>query len=484
MKNVMANNWCKGSVASFIILFALLLVSKGDAFAADYVSLKMYPQHVGVFTVDGEQQFVAFGVKANGSTVNITSEVSWESSDERIVTIDTNGLASIVGPYGAVTSGQVKITCSYPKQSSALAAVNYLLLTPSTYSVGGTLAGFAGGTNVVLQNNKGDDLRLGTNGGFIFKTDLENKDTYKVTVKTNPASPNQTCAVTNGTGTIANADVTNVKVNCVTTQYTVGGSVTGLPAADPENFVVLQNNAGDNLTVNDDGSFTFATAIDDGESYAVTVLTHPDTPSQTCVVTNGSGSLAGANVTNVSVACTTDEFTIGGTVSGLPAADADNFVVLQNNAGDDLTVNDDGTFTFATSLLDETGYDVSVSTHPLTPSQTCSVTNDTGTLAGANVTGVSVACTTNSFQVTGVVNGLPEGETVTLLNNGADSTPVVGTVGDPPRGFSFATLLLDETEYTVTVDVGSSTVSCTVVPDTTPTGTLNGTNGSVVINCP
>ncbi len=81
--------------------------------------------------------------------------------------------------------------------------------------------------------------------------------------------------------------------------YTVGGSVSGLAGSG----LVLQNNAGDDLPITADGSFTFTTPLVDGEPYAVTVLTQPAGLSQTCDVTNGNGTLVGADVTNVSVTC-------------------------------------------------------------------------------------------------------------------------------------------------------------------------------------
>jgi len=59
--------------------------------------------------------------------------------------------------------------------------------------------------------------------------------------------------------------------------------------------VVLQNNGGNNTTVSANGSFSFATSIASGSTYAVTVLTQPT--GQTCSITNGSGSSASANVT-------------------------------------------------------------------------------------------------------------------------------------------------------------------------------------------
>jgi hypothetical protein len=81
--------------------------------------------------------------------------------------------------------------------------------------------------------------------------------------------------------------------------YTVGGSVTGLATGLS---VVLQNNGGDNLTVNANAAFTFATPVLGGTSYAVTVLTQPT--GQYCTVTDGSGTVPANNVTTVAVSCT------------------------------------------------------------------------------------------------------------------------------------------------------------------------------------
>ncbi len=85
--------------------------------------------------------------------------------------------------------------------------------------------------------------------------------------------------------------------------FTVGGSVSGLEGSG----LVLQNNGGDDLAVSADGSFTFATALADGSGYDVTVLSQPASPSQTCSVSNGNGTLAGADVTNVQISCATQD---------------------------------------------------------------------------------------------------------------------------------------------------------------------------------
>ena len=48
----------------------------------------------------------------------------------------------------------------------------------------------------------------------------------------------------------------------------MGGTLTGLPAGDT---VTLQDNGGDNLTLSTNGTFTFPTALPNGQSYSVTV---------------------------------------------------------------------------------------------------------------------------------------------------------------------------------------------------------------------
>jgi hypothetical protein len=82
--------------------------------------------------------------------------------------------------------------------------------------------------------------------------------------------------------------------------YTIGGAVTGLDV-DAGASLMLQDNGGDNLTIAADGTFVFPTALTTGSSYLVTIATPPLT--QTCTLTNASGTVATANITNILVTC-------------------------------------------------------------------------------------------------------------------------------------------------------------------------------------
>jgi len=257
---------------------------------------------------------------------------------------------------------------------------------PQTFTVGGSVSGLAG-SGLVLQNNGGDDLPVAASGNFAFATTLASGAAFNVTIKTQPLSPTQTCTVTQPTGTVGTANITNVAVTCATNSYSIGGSVIGLTGSG----LVLQDNAGNDLSVAAaSSSFTFSTPVASGATYHVTVKTQPTAPSQSCAVTAATGTVVSSNVTNVVMTCTTTTYTVGGSITGLTASG----LVLENNAGDDLTVAaTNSSFTFATAVASGTPYSVTVKTQPT--GQTCAVTSGSGTVAAAPITNVGVSCTTS-----------------------------------------------------------------------------------------
>lgn len=344
--------------------------------------------------------------------------------------------------------------------------------TEQTYKVGGALSGLTSGT-VVLKNNGGDDLSVTANGTFVFPKSLPNGAAYAVTVATQPA--NVSCTVTNGSGTIAGANVSNVVVTCVAIvpppgSYTVGGTVSGLTGT-----LILKNNGADDLTVTANGVFTFVTPLVDGSNYTATVFAQPN--NQTCTVTNGTGKIAGANVTNVLVTCATNPppppstYTVGGTVSGLAGT-----LVLRNNGADNLTVSANGSFTFATALNDGTAYSVAVFTQP--SNQSCTVSNGNGIIAGANVTNVSVNCVTNPppmfYTVGGTVTGLT-GTGLILRNNGSNDLAISNS-----GNFTFTNPLAAGSAYDVTIAAQPTQQSCNV---SNGKGTANSNITTVTVSC-
>ncbi|AFM12837.1 beta strand repeat-containing protein [Turneriella parva] len=200
--------------------------------------------------------------------------------------------------------------------------------------------------------------------------------------------------------------------------YTVGGVVSGLNGT-----VVLQNNGGDNLTLTTNSSFTFATVLTSGSAYNVTVSTQPS--DQVCTVASAGGTVAAANISSVTVSCATS-YTVGGSVTGLTGT-----LVLQNNGGENRTLTADGSFTFAASLASGSAYDVTALTNPA--SQVCSVANNGGAIASANVTNITVQCASDTAWVQDAYLKASNAEAIDYFGYSvavSGSTVVVGAYGE------------------------------------------------------
>jgi len=182
--------------------------------------------------------------------------------------------------------------------------------------------------------------------------------------------------------------------------YTVGGTVTGLSGPG----LVLQNGGGDDLPISASGAFTFATPMLSGTSYSVTVKTPPN--SLGCGVANGAGTIAAANVMNVTVTCETG-YTVGGTVSGLVGSGFTLEICTPNSSNrapgppfcrNLKQIGANGTFTLDSGY--PAGYSgrdyVSIAQQPSSPPQDCVISNANISIQNANDTSVTVSCADHS----------------------------------------------------------------------------------------
>jgi hypothetical protein len=158
--------------------------------------------------------------------------------------------------------------------------------------------------NPVILNGE-PSFGVGANG-FGFTISWATNASVVVEAATNLANPvwipMSTSPLTSGTSYFSDPQWTNYPVRFyrAAPAFTVGGTLTGLPAGD----TVALNNGSDNLTLSNNGTFTFPTALPDGQAYSVTGTgTSGGTPT-TGTIANGSGTISGANVTNVAVQCT------------------------------------------------------------------------------------------------------------------------------------------------------------------------------------
>ncbi|HEY0745288.1 MAG TPA: choice-of-anchor tandem repeat GloVer-containing protein [Steroidobacteraceae bacterium] len=322
-------------------------------------------------------------VNSGAASFTMPTPVAYTSS--YVVTVQTQpaGLACAVGngtgtmPAGAVTN--VAITC-----------------TDQPFGLGGAISGL--GNNVGLTLTNGSDTLSVAAGStrFMMPTPVAFGSPYSVAVQTAPAG--LTCTASNASATMPAGNVASVVIACSDQSYTVGGTISGLTSSG---LVLVNGN--DTRAVNISApSFTMPIAVAYTSAYAVTVQTQP--VGLTCSVSNGAGTMGSAAVTNITVTCSANMYTVGGSITGLTASG----LVLLDNGGDAIPVSANATqFTMNTGVAYGSAYTVTVRTPPM--GLVCSVSNGTGIMGAADVTSVSIGCVPNFTLLYSFAGSLSDG---------------------------------------------------------------------------
>lgn len=418
------------------------------------------PSPTSTFNIGG----TLYGLSA-GSSVTLNGGAAGS------VTISSNG--SFTFPNALSTGATYNVTvasqpagetCTITQGSGTVGYANVVNIgancvvnaPAATYSVGGTLSGLTSGASISLNAGALGSITLTQNGTFVFPTPISAGTTYSISVSTPPNA--ETVSLSNASGTMGSANVTNVGVACSVVTYTIGGTMSNLKSG---NVAVLRLNNLYSLTVSANGPFSFLQGLPSGTSYSVTTLTEPS--GQVVALTNASGTVSGANVTAVGAACT-NVYSLGGTLSGLNSGSS---VVLNGGVFGNLSLSSNGAFTFPTMQPNGTAYSVSVSTQPT--GESCFLTNASGTIGTSNVTNVGAACSAStSFSVGGTMSGLDAGSSVVLKLNGGDDLTVSAN-----GSFTFTTKVGVGASYVVTVGTQPAGATCTL---TNASGTIVSSN--------
>ncbi len=479
--------------------------------------------NVGLANVTG----ILVNCSASGATYTVGGSVSWGSGASGTFTVSLGGSNSV-----AVTSPATSFT--FP---TALAAGSNYVASITTEPSGSTCyiasgtAGYAisaNVTNIAIDCSQqvisypmtvavsglptGDEVYLALNGttnGTPFQngtttwpTSLTGGEQYTVTVaqvyntSTSSADSSVTCSVSDGQFTVS-GNISEI-ITCSATGYTVGGTVNGLPPSStstPYNVTLYESASGSYVTVDgctscsssSSAGFTFPISLANGASYDVTVATQPALGSTTCTVANGTGTISSANVTNVVVTCPPPTWSVGGSVTGLPAGasvglqdtDTGNASTITNASSDASYPN----FTIDTSDATGASYNVVVTSSPA--NYTCTVTNGSGTVPvtlngqESNATNVQVSCSPNPVYVSGTVTWNNSQSTaasnvsISLLLNGqyaatssASSVPAATTSsgsttdGTASSSFAFSQALTYGNAWAVSVQTVTSGWTC------------------------
>lgn len=351
---------------------------QGDQSGSAYVFNSSFPVSV---RVNGLENGQALTLLNNGADSLQATGDGWFTFKEQLFSgtayqvtvaaqpVSPNKTCTTVNGSGTVSNDLVVVTVN---------------CVTNQYPVMANISGLAPTNSLVISQGL-DHYPVATNGQLTL-TQLDDGADYSFSITQQPTAPNQTCVFTTAAAGTMTGEAVQLGIDCVFNQYFIGGELSGLAVG---NQLVLQNNATDNLSLNSNGAFSFTEPLDDQSDYNVTVLNQPFAPNQSCEVTQGSGQLTGDDVIDVQVHCNTLEYNITVEVLGLLPG---NWLVLQNNGGDDLIVTADGDHVFNTPIEDFQNYQVTLFMEAQNPIQPCLIQNAQGQVQGGDVLDVLLFC--------------------------------------------------------------------------------------------
>lgn len=336
---------------------------------ADQVALLFQGQASQLFSA--QETSFSFSV-AHGEPLQITSDDSLKYE----CAIEGGNIASVNSALSNIV-----VNCSAP-----------------TYAINGTVEQHLGVVTLTVDDQYGEprsqQIPVGTQN-FQF-TGLFNGAQYQVSSAIGAAA-NQTCSVSNASGTINGQNVSDIRVICSNDPtYSIGGQINNLARGS----VTLVNTVdGQETDVNEftsPGAFTMGRALFAGQTYSLSVQSSPST--QNCAVSAGGQGTVSGDVNTIVVDCSdVDQHTITAQVRGLGGQDT--IGVSVNGGGAQATGNED----ISSLVYDGLGYSVSVSDVP--EKYTCSPMNANIEPVLGDQT-VTINCALKTFTVSGTVTGL------------------------------------------------------------------------------
>ena len=371
---------------------------------------------------------------------------------------------------------------------------------PTTYTVSGSVTDADDYSQLTITLSHADagpppanivNMETTPNADGAFSFDIPANKVYLLSVAS--ANTDEVCNpdVTTFSDPIT-ADVTDADIVCsiaAANTYTVGGTISGLADGESITLTLTATGGVEETKVITGDAFVFNARLSNGDTYTVTI-TQP--AGRTCeIAPEGTQTMADADVTDVTVTCVANTYSISGAVSGLATAETitltlsptDGVSETEDMTGDGNEATDDA-FAFDAAIAYGTAYTVTT-TSPT--GRTCEIAPEgEQTMADADVT-IAVTCVAKTYAVSGTVSGLESGETASLtLTPTGGVSETEGITGDASEStgesFAFDTAIAYEATYRVTV--ASSPVGKTCTVDNARTRTMGAADVTdIAVTC-
>lgn len=178
---------------------------------------------------------------------------------------------------------------------------------------------------------------------------------------------------------------TNQEPNNTVKTYNISGTISDLNGTLKFS---LNNNSTQSFNTN--GAFNFSVSLDSGENYQLVIATQP--AGQTCghnALSISRDNDAETNISGVTITCTNNVYTVGGSVSGLSGT-----LQINLNTGNTLDITGNGTFSFLTQVEYSSDYQVDIVSTP--PGMQCNISNNSGVMPANDINNINIICSSNS----------------------------------------------------------------------------------------
>jgi 6-phosphogluconolactonase (cycloisomerase 2 family) len=164
-----------------------------------------------------------YSISVTVSNLQPGTSITLLDNGQNSLTVTANGTVTIASSVASGTAYSVTVsaqptgeTCTVSQGSGTVGTSNVnvgVACATNSFTVSVTVNGLTGG-GLVLELNGTQDQTVASDGTVTFPDGLATGASYAVTVKTQPTTQREICGVSSGSGTIAQANVTNVAVNC------------------------------------------------------------------------------------------------------------------------------------------------------------------------------------------------------------------------------------------------------------------------------
>jgi hypothetical protein len=262
-----------------VMAVSTLFIS-GCSSKSNLLSIAITPSSQGTLAVGLKQQFKATGTYANNSTADISSQVTWVSSDTNVATISSTGSAT------GVAVGNTNITATQLGVTSATVRLVVVIATLSS---------------IAVKPTNPDNLEVGSSLQFTAIGSYSNNSTKDITSQVTWISSDTTIATISSAGLASSLAVGSTNITAALSGITSTPAI--LLVAKLSSIAITPSSTG-NLVVGSKQLFTALGTYEDGSIADIRSLVTWTSSDTTIATISSVGLVTGVADGNTNITAT------------------------------------------------------------------------------------------------------------------------------------------------------------------------------------